>query len=308
MGLFDGLFGSKDNTTTTKSKPWGAAQPALKAGLGAAQNLFENDIGGNFFPGSTAIPFDKRTGWGMNAQMQGARGAQGDFNANFNQVAANAANGGLNKLQNQQVGRLQQQAGGGMLFNNPNVQKMIDLNARDIGASSNLMASAAGRYGSGAHQGVTERNVGDMATQVRADDYGRERGYQQDAIGQLFNAGQQQQANINSNAGFMQDAYGAMMQPGQTMMDIGGQYEDLATRRKNDELRKFQGNDMAGWNRIGLLNNVATGAGGMGGTQSTTAQGPSRLQSGIGGALGGFDMSGGNPWGALLGGMGGLFG
>ncbi len=298
---------SKQQTQSTTSAPWGAAQPALKYGVNEALKLTKNNVGGNVFGGSTVVPFDKRTTEGMGNMMSAANNAQGDMTANFDQVAANAKNGGLNALQQEQVGRLQQQADGSMLFNNPNTQKLIDMNARDIGASSNLMASAAGRYGSGSHQGVTQRAVGDMATQVRGDDYNRERGYMQDAIGSLFNAGQQQQDNINSNASALMGAYGAMMAPGQTKMDIGGQYEDSATRQLNDKIRLFEGKDNAEWNRLGLLNAIASGAGSMGGTGTTTAQGPSRLQSTIGGALGGFGATG-SPWGALLGGGMGLFG
>ncbi len=298
---------SKQQTQSTTSAPWKPAQPALKYGINEALNLTKNNVGGNVFGGSTVVPFDKRTTEGMNNMMAGANNAQGDMTANFNQVARNAQNGGLNALQQQQVGRLQKQADGSMLFNNPYVDEQIGRAARDIGATGNLMASAVGRYGSGTHTNVIAKNIADASSDIRGADYARERGYMQDAIGSLYNAGQQQQDNINSNASALMGAYGAMMAPGQTKMDIGGQYEDLATRQLNDKIRLFEGKDNAEWNRLGLLNAIASGAGAMGGTGTTTAQGPSRLQSTIGGALGGFGATG-SPWGALLGGGMGLFG
>jgi hypothetical protein len=298
--------GSKQQTQSTSSEPWKPAQPALKYATNQALDLTKKGVGGNTWGGSTVVPFNWRTEEGMKGMNRAATGAQGDMNASFDRIASQAQNGGLNALQQQQVDRLQGQADGSMLFNNPNVQKMIDMNARDIGGASNLMASAAGRYGSGGHQNVTQRNVGDMATKVRADDYGRERQYMQDAIGSLFNAGQQGQENQIMNNQALQGAYQGMMMPGQTMMDVGGQYEDLATRKLNDKIRLFEGKDNAEWNRLGMLNAIASGAGSMGGTGQTTAQGPSRMMSGLGGALGGYSMFG--PLGALGGGALGMFG
>lgn len=285
---------SKQQTQSTSSAPWAPSQPALKYGVNEALKLTKNNVGGNVYQGSTVVPYSGATQAGMEQTYNNANIALPEMRQNFNQVAENASNGGLNALQQQQVGRLQSQADGSMLFNNPNVQKMIDMNARDIGAASNLMASAAGRYGSGSHQNVTQRNVGDMATQVRADDYGKERGYMQDAIGSLFNAGQQQQDNINGNSAALMGAYGAMNAPTQTKMDIGGMQEDLWTRQKNDEIRRWEGRDNGEWNRLGLLNAIASGAGQMGTNGQTTAQGPNNTMSNMaGGGLGLLSLLGG---------------
>jgi hypothetical protein len=306
MGVLGDIFGGGQQTAKSSAGPWKPTQPALKYATNRALDLTKKGVGGNVYQGSTVTPFNWRTQEGMKNMGLAAQGAQGDMNQSFNNIASQSQNGGLNQLQQQQVDRLQGMADGSMLFGNPNVQKMIDMNARDIGGASNLMASAAGRYGSGGHQGVTQRNVGDMATRVRADDYNRERGFMQDAIGSLYNAGQQQQENQIMNNQALQGAYQGMMQPGQTMMDIGGQYEDLNTRQINDKIRRFEGKDNAEWNRLGMLNGIATGAGGMGSTQKTTAQGPSRLMQGLGGAMGGYSMFG--PMGALGGGLLGMFG
>lgn len=291
-----GVFGGgSEQTSTQKTTLPGYMQGTAKAIGGDLLKTYKK--GG--FKGSTVVPFNWRTEMGMKDMMQGAKAAQPAMDSSFNVLAQQAGNGGLNELQQGAVDKLQKQANGDLLFANPNVQKMIDMNARDIGASGNLMASAAGRYGSGGHANVIARNVGDMATQVRGDDYNRERGYMQDAIGSIYNAGQQQQQNNIANNQALQSGYAGTLAPGQTMMDVGGQYEDLATRKMQDKLRLH---DLPYANMRNALG-IATGTGA--GSTTTIAQGPSRLQSGLGGALSGYGMTGG-PWGALGGAMLGM--
>lgn len=135
-----------------------------------------------------------------------------------------------------------------------------------------------------------------------------------DATGSLFNAGQQQQTNINANTGALANAYSGMMNPGQTMMNIGGMYEDLYGRQLNDQLRIFNETQNAPWEQIARLNGIASGAGTMGSSQQTVAQGPNRIGAGIGGAMAGYDLAARagldgskSLWGAGLGALAGLF-
>jgi hypothetical protein len=296
---------SKQQTTQTSSEPWGAAQPALKTGLEDAQKLYKSGVGSQPYTGSTVVPYAQQTIQGMNNQETVANRYQPRFEEQAGRVYGNAAQGGLNELQRGSVDRLQGMAGGSMLTGNPYIDQVIGNTSEDIGKSSNLMASAAGRYGSGGHQGVIADAVGDVSSKMRMQNYDTERGYMQDAIGSLFNAGQQQQNNINANTGAMSDAYQAAMAPANTLQSIGGAYEDLQGRTMNDQMRIFSEMQNAPWQQIGRLQGVASGAGTMGGTGQTTAQGPSKIGSGIGGALAGYGMGG--PAGAALGGLGGLF-
>lgn len=302
------MGGSKQQTSSTNSEPWKAAQPSLQLGLNDAQSAYKSGIGSQPFMGSTVVPYAKQTqqGLGQMQAMADTVNKQGTFQNAYNQVAWNAAKGGLNDLQRGAVNRLTPMADGSMLNANPYIDKVIDNSSRDIAGASNLMASAAGRYGSGGHQNVTEKNIGDMSSNLRYQNYGDERTRQMDAIGSLFNAGQQQQSNINAAPGAMANAYGAMMTPSQTMMDVGSSYEDLFGRQLNDQLRIFNEQQNQPWNQIGRLNAIASGAGQMGGNSQATAQGPSRASSALGGALGGYSMFG--PLGALGGGALGLFG
>lgn len=301
-----GMGGSKSTTQTASSEPWKEAQPALKTAIGDATKLYKAGVGFQPYTGSTVVPYANQTISGMNAMEGAATGAQNTFNQNFQNVGAAVGQGGLNELQRQSVAQLQPFANGDMLNGNPYLDRMIARGAEDIGSQTNLLAGSAGRYGSGAHTGVLAREIGDMANTMRYNDFNTQQGRQMDAIGSIFNAGQQQYNNQTQGTGALMDAYSGMMAPGQTMQGIGSQYEDLATRTMNDQLRIFNETQNAPWAALERLNAVASGAGTLGNTSQTTAQGPSRLSAGLGGALGGYSMLG--PIGALGGGILGAFG
>jgi hypothetical protein len=300
------MAGSKTQTSTATSEPWKEAQPALKTAVGDATKLYKSGVGFQPYTGSTVVPYAQQTMQGMNAMQGAAEGAQGAFNQNFQNVGQAVGQGGLNELQRQSVAQLQPFANGSMLNGNPYLDQMISRGAQDIGSQTNLLAGQAGRYGSGAHTGVLAREIGDMANTMRYNDFNTQQGRQMDAIGSIFNAGQQQYNNQMQGTGALMDAYGGMMAPGQTMQGIGANYEDLATRTMNDQLRIFNETQNAPWAALERLNAVASGAGTLGNTQQTTAQGPSRLSSGLGGALGGGTLFG--PLGAIGGGLLGAFG
>lgn len=298
------MGGSKTQTTQTSNEPWSAAQPALRTSINAAQSLYNQGIGSRPYTGSTVVPYANQTITGLAGQERRANDWQNTFDNNFDSVAANINNNGLNDLQRESIDALSPMASGQMLSrNNPFTEAVVDRAADQMSNQVSEVASASGRHGSGAHQGVLAREIGDMASSAYAQDYSRERQFQQDAIGSLFNAGQQQHNNINQAAAALQNAYGAAQQPLLTYREVGSAYEDLATRQKNDELRIFNESQNAPWDNLARLNAVASGAGQLGSTSQVQAQGPSALQRGVGGALAGAPLG---PLGIALGGLGGL--
>lgn len=102
----------------------------------------------------------------------------------------------------------------------------------------------------------------------------------------LFNAAQ-------AGLGNMKDAYGVAQLPFQTQMQVGGMYEDLASRLKNDELRIFNEKKNARWDQIGRLNAVANGAGQMGSTQLSSQPGQNPFLSALGYGATGLGLLGG---------------
>lgn len=91
----------------------------------------------------------------------------------------------------------------------------------------------------------------------------------------LFNAGQ-------AGVGNMASAYDLAQKPYQTQMQIGGMYEDLASRLKNDELRIFEAKKNAPYDQIARLNALVSGAGQMGGTTISSQPGQNPFLTAMG--------------------------
>jgi hypothetical protein len=351
------MTGSSKQTTTqaSSSEPWAAAQPALKTGLGDAQNLYKSGVGSQAYTGSTVIPFAQQTARGMYGIEQSARHNEGTGplgrqyqniidNGGFNAQQGSAITGmnyfttGARDVSSDRTNQIGQMATGpsyseqnlmgiarGDMLNreDPNFERILGRTRDNTQNAVSMGASAAGRYGSGIHQGNVAREVGDVEANARLGQYNQERanqmsanqmvdgqrmqglglglnaagqaaGIQSDnyarrmaALQQEFNAGQQGFNNLST-------AYDAMNAPARDMMGIGSMYEDLAGRLKNDELRIFQEQQNSPWNQLGRLNSVATGAGSMGGTSNSTAQvpGQSPFATGLGFASTGMGLLG----------------
>lgn len=298
------MGGSKTQNTQTTNEPWGAAQPALRTSINAAQSLYNHGIGSTPYTGSTVVPFSRQTTAAQGMAEHVARQGYETLSANMARIERLMADRGLTDLQRQSVDQLTPMASGAYLTrNNPFTQAVVDRTGEQMAHRIGELAGASGRYGAGAHQGVLAREIGDMANRAYQDDYNRERGYMQDAIGSVFNAGQQQRTNQIGDTRAIVDAYNARLSPTKTLYEVGSQFEDLATRQKNDELRLFNETQNAPWDNLARLNAVAGGAGRLGSSSQVQAQGPSAFQRGIGGAVAGSPFG---PIGMALGGLGGL--
>lgn len=320
-------------TTTTNTPAQGMTQ--LMSG---AKGVF--DSGNAWQPNTTSqvTPFSTATNKALAGMTGVANQSIPAFSQNFNNIAGLNKDGGLNDLQDQQVGRLQGMAGGNGFNatqqsaadylnpiasgaarqNNPYLEDLISRGSQDIGNSANLMASAAGRYGSDSHAGALGKQIGDFAGNTRFADYNNQQnrqdsaiqnlfgmgttgqGQKNDAIGSLFNAGTQQRQNIANGTGQLTDAYSARLQPYQTLSQVGAKNEDLYSRTLADKSRIFSDTQNSQTAPINWLANLLGAAGG-GQTVTNTSQPSGGLKGGVGGALAGYDTFGG-PLGALFGG------
>lgn len=267
-------------------------------------------------------------GNGMNAEQQ----------ANYNALDPTA--NGLNAEQQGAFNLLNPIAQGSMMQGNPYLDEVINRTSQDIGNSSNMMASAAGRYGSGAHQGVLNDAIGDMSAKLRYQNYGDEanrrdaainslfgmgstgagqrstalnqrfgmgtQGAAQkaDAVGSLYNAGQQGLQNIQGGTNAISGAYDARQGLNRDMLGVGQMREGKNQQVIDDNARVLQERKNALTSPVNWLSNLA-GAW-QGGQQVSNSQVPTQspLSKILGGGLAGYDMFGG-PWGA---GLGGLYG
>lgn len=278
------MSGGSKQTTTQSSAPWEGAQPALRQSVNTAQNLYNNGIGSEVYTGSTVVPWSSQTQQAMgNIQNNASANTGGSGLSGQYQSAIN--NGGYNAAQ-QDALRNTQSLANSTYSVSPELQKVLDAQASKVGDTVNLNASAAGRYGSGSNQSLLAKNIGDLTNSTIFNDYTNWQGRRDAANSNLFNMGQQGFNNLGA-------AYTGLNAPNQDLMNVGAMSEDLATRYKNDELRIFNDQQNKPWEQLGRLNAIASGAGSMGGTQTTSQPGQNPFLTAAGYGLSGLGLLGG---------------
>lgn len=306
------MGGSKQQTTTQNTAPWSAAQPALKTGLDQAVKLFNQNPNGSVYTDSTVIPWSSQTAAGMNAIQgnatanSGDAGTSGQYQGIINRGgftgAQQGAMGGIealsrnpyNAYQQDSLRNTQNTANSAFDINaNPEFQNVLKQAQSAASDAVNSNAAAAGRYGSGVHQGNLASEIGDLTSRMVGQEYQNWQGRRDAANQNLFNMGQSgvntQQNAANSLFGMGQQgignlgaAYNGLNAPAQDLMQVGAMNEDLATRQMNDRLRVFNDQQNAPWNQLGRLNAIASGAGSLGGTQTSSQPGQNPFLSALG--------------------------
>lgn len=274
--------GSKTNstTTTTNNAPWSGAQPALTQSISAAQDLYNKGYGSNVYYDSTVVPWDAKTTQGMNAITDqananiGGKGLTGHLQGVID-------SGGYNPAQLEALNNTRSVANSTFDINSdPGFQQVVDLARNNVNAG----ASGAGRYGSGIHQQTLGNTIGDLgARQYQAFQQRKDA-----ANSNLFNMGQQGFGNLGT-------AYSGLSAPAQSLMQVGAMNEDLATRQINDKLRIFNEQNMKPWENLSRLNAIASGAGQLGssGTSTTAQPGQNPFLTTLGYGLTGAGLLGG---------------
>jgi len=283
-----------------------ALLPYLQTGLQRAQELFLTGPQPTFFPGQTYVAPSEQTLAALTQQEQAAAAG-----APVLQQAQQAYQ--------QSLGQVGQTAAGGFLGGSPYREALIQAATRPLtqqfesqilpGISS--LFSRAGRYGSGAMEQAlgraTEsygRALGDVATNVAAQDYARERGLQQQA--QIA-----QSALAQAAPSFFQSSF----LPSQALSAVGAAREQIAAQPLQESMQRFQFGQQLPYQQLqGFLSSVY-------GNPMSTSNVPipqaqtNRLGQAIGGAglgyLGGQFLTsqfGANAplYGAGLGALGGL--
>jgi hypothetical protein len=276
-----------EQVTTSQIDP--ALKPFLTTGLERAQQLFLTGPQPTFFPGQTYVSPSTQTEQAITQTEALATGAQPILQA--------SQQGYLSSL-----GQLGQTAAGGFLQGNPYQQAMIAAATRPItqqfseqvlpGVAS--LYSRAGRYGSGAMEralsGATEaygRALGDVSSTIVGQDYGRERGLQQQA-----QFGQAQLAQAAPSF------YQQQFLPSQTLAQVGSAREAIAGQPLQEQMARFQfGQQQPIQSLMSYLSSVyGTPLASYG--QQTTQLPQNQLMSGLAGAGAGY--VGGQALGSFL--------
>lgn len=271
--------GSSNKTTqTTSSAPWSGAQPALQSSINEAQRLYANNVGAKTYTDSTVVPWSNETKEGMRlSNAYATNNAYSDGLSGKYQGVID--NGGYNPAQLEALNNTRSVANGTFDINSdPGFQQVVDLARNSVNAG----ASGAGRYGSGVHQQTLGNTIGDLgARQYQAFQQRKDA-----ANSNLFNMGQQGFGNLGA-------AYQGMQAPAQTMFQVGAMNEDLATREMNDKLRIFNETQSKPWENLSRLNAIASGAGQLGSSQTTSQPGQNPFLTALGYGATGAGLLGG---------------
>jgi len=273
------MSGDKTQTTTQTNEPYKAAKPLLDKGMGDALSLYKTQ--GLVKPNtqSTVVPYAQQTMTGANSIQNTAQQAMapGGLNSQFGDIIGN---GGYNAPQQDAVNNVRATANSSFdPFGNPAFKQVLQQAQEGSMYGSNANASAMGRYGSGTHQGVQQKELGDLTARMVGNEYNNWQNRRDGANQNLFSMGQTGMNNLNP-------AYASMKQPAEDMMGVGSMYEDLMGRTMNDQLRITNEKQNLPLANIQALLAAAAGAGNYG-TQTGQSQGPNSTLSNIaGGGLG----------------------
>lgn len=140
--------------TVQKNDPWAPAQPYILKNLQQQDAVFNASQ-----PALEGFAKDQRDTYGRVAPgaEQGIMGAQSLVNRNLS---------------------------GANLQGNPYLDALLGKTREGVAGTVNDQFGPAGRFGGGMHAAILARELADAENRARYQDYGVERGYQQDAIGQ----------------------------------------------------------------------------------------------------------------------------
>lgn len=309
-------------TVTNKSDPWGPAQPYLQDIMGQGQSLYNK--GAEYAPFSTTVPFSPQSEQALtgieNRATAGSPLTSAAQTSLLDMINGNHSNPALgiagqyaqNGIANPNEGYLQGSASGAFLNSNPYIDANVHRAQDSVRDYTNAGFSKAGRTGSGYHQDILQKNIGDVASQMYGQNYANERNLMNSAGTSLLGSGDSaagrklSAAQLYGNLGQSDNAMrlaaiGAA--PGLAANDytdlsalqgVGQAREGQATNQLNDLLSRWDFSQNSGWDLLSKYAAAVNGYAGLGGTSTTTQP----KKDNTGGFLGGF--------GTLLSGIGAL--
>jgi hypothetical protein len=263
-------------TTQTITEPWQTQAPYLEKGFQRAEELFNSDVP-NYYPNQTYVPFANETETAL--QLAKARATQGNPLLNKSQTYADNVMSGafLNPS------------------TNPYLNNLFNTMSDRVTAGVNSNVAQAGRYGSPAHTGMVADSLGNLANQVYADNYNRERAVMDSMSMRAPALGEMDYNDIAK------------------LQTVGSAREELAERQLGDAMKRFEFEQRKPYEK---LREYQASVGGPFGTSQSTITPMTRnpIMGLLGGASSGagiYDMinatGSANPYlmgGALLGGLG----
>lgn len=270
-------------TQTTNNEPWKAAQPYLKEILGSASGIYGS--------GSTFVPPDQRQIQGLEQSADLANAGNPLADKAVQNASGVLSSGGMNDQQRQVTDALSPYATGDYLGGgNPYLDQIIGRNTDTISDAVRSEMAGLGRTGSGAHQGILADRIGNMASQLRYNDYGQQVGNQFRAADQIFGANQAGQQQALQTSALAPQINNMRFSDADRLSQIGSQYRGFGQEEAN-----------APWNDLSKYASIISGTSqpfGTSTTTGTTSGGSNPLQSILGGLLLGSSFIPRSPTGA----------
>lgn len=255
-----GTTSTQQSTSSGSTSPWKPAQPFLENSMGEADSLFNSGVGSQVNTQSTVVPFANQTMQGM-GQIEGFAGNQNTVNMMQKPLQQSSA-----------LMDILSPIARGDFANDNTFNQTLGAAQDAAGTQVNLAMSDMGRYGGGQHQATMAKAIGDMTNDAQL----KRQSWAAQQMGQTGNE--------------MGNMYANSMLPGQALMQLGGNYENLMKNQIDDQLRIFNEQQNKPWEQLARYNAIVSGAGSLGSQSSSKATTPSSQPS-VGQQLLGFGLS-----------------
>ncbi|EJF88051.1 hypothetical protein ME1_00815 [Bartonella vinsonii subsp. arupensis OK-94-513] len=238
-------MGSRTPSVTEQKQVQSSAPPSwmenvFKRGGADAYNLYNSGAGGNVYMGPRVAPLSAQTRYGISGLGSIPHHYQNRslMNAIYNPTSS--------------ANNLGTMASGGMVGQNPSFNAALQNSLDRVRDTINSSFAGAGRYGSGAHQGVLANELGALSTSATADQYNRDADRMVQANSLIDQANQNQLGASNNFLQGYGNAYSNAIQ--------GGGVLDAYNQRLVDANReRWMEQDNSGWNRLNKLMNAGRG-------------------------------------------------
>lgn len=262
----------------------------FKQSAAEAQGLYNNDIGGHTYTGSTVADLSGTTMQGVNDLANAGQ--------NFDTAATRPLYGQIGAASvspSYSESNLQDMANGTFLQEgNPYFNAALQNQLDDTAAQVQSQFSGAGRYGSGANNKVLADSLGGISANALFNQFNQDTQNMLTANGMLDaarNAGLDRALQATSGmSGLDQRNFENSLAGAGATLQAGNLLDTQAQRQLSDEVNKFYALDNQDWTRLGLLQSAAAGSAGNYGTQvSQTRQpfNPMSIISPVAGLMGG---------------------
>lgn len=261
-------MGSTSKSTTDNNPPsW--AKDAFSLSGSEAPALYKAGVGGNVFPGQAVSPLSGTTMQGVN---QLARAGANTNTAQTRPLLQGI--GGASVLPSYSEANLGDMASGKYLKDgNPYFDAALQGQLDSTASQVQSQFSGAGRYGSGANTDVLTKDLGSIRSGALRDQFNADTSNMLTANGQMDssrNAGLDRALQATSAMGAMdQNQFQNKITGAGATLQAGGLLDAQSQKQLSDLVDQWTQTDNSGWNRLGLLEQAASGAAGPYGVQNS---------------------------------------